>query len=56
MAKDFDYKSGQYNVRLVLGDAAVSNPIDWHFVSLKSSFFRGQDISYSLVCFRPTLS
>lgn len=38
MAKDFDYKSGQYNVRLVLGDAAVSNPIDWHFVSLKSSF------------------
>jgi hypothetical protein len=35
-AKDFDGLSGKYNIRLIVGDAVVSNAIDWHLVSLNA--------------------
>lgn len=36
-AKDFAGVSGQYALRLILGDASVANPIDWHFADITVS-------------------
>lgn len=33
-AKDFAGVSGQYALRLILGDASVTNPVDWNFADI----------------------
>jgi len=33
--KEFAGLSGQYNVRLILGDASVTNPVDWVFAEIQ---------------------
>jgi len=32
-SEQFNSVSGKYSVHLIIGDAAISNPIYWHFVS-----------------------
>ncbi|VDN26852.1 unnamed protein product [Gongylonema pulchrum] len=34
VAKDFEGLSGKYEVRLIIGDAAVSHPFDWNLVDV----------------------
>jgi len=33
-AKEFSGVSGKYNVRLILGDASIKNPVNWHFADV----------------------
>jgi hypothetical protein len=35
-AKDFDNLSGEYSLRVIIGDAIVANPIDWIVVRFVS--------------------
>ena len=37
-AKEFDGKSGKYELRLIIGDAVISNPISWHLADLNLQF------------------
>jgi len=37
-AKDFDYLSGKYTMKLIIGDAVVNNAIDWHVADINLKF------------------
>ncbi|XP_045180399.2 dolichyl-diphosphooligosaccharide--protein glycosyltransferase subunit 2-like [Mercenaria mercenaria] len=37
-AKDFGYKSGKYNVELIVGDAVIENPISWTVADVALTF------------------
>lgn len=37
-AKDFGHRSGKYKVSLLVGDAVISNPVDWHVADIALSF------------------
>uniref|UniRef100_A0A915JYJ6 Dolichyl-diphosphooligosaccharide--protein glycosyltransferase subunit 2 n=1 Tax=Romanomermis culicivorax TaxID=13658 RepID=A0A915JYJ6_ROMCU len=37
-AKDFDYQSGKYTIRLILGDFVANNPIDWVMAEIHLKF------------------
>ncbi|XP_060564168.1 dolichyl-diphosphooligosaccharide--protein glycosyltransferase subunit 2-like [Ruditapes philippinarum] len=37
-AKDFGYKSGKYNVELIVGDAVIENPISWKLADVALTF------------------
>ena len=37
-AKDFGHSSGKYKVSLIVGDAVISNPVDWHVADIALSF------------------
>ena len=34
-AKDFGHTNGDYAVHLIVGDAVIENPIDWHVVGAR---------------------
>jgi oligosaccharyltransferase complex subunit delta (ribophorin II) len=37
-AKEFGSKSGKYSVSLIVGDAVVSNPINWNLADISLKF------------------
>ncbi len=37
-AKDFGHRSGSYALSLLVGDAAIANPVEWHVADVKISF------------------
>ena len=37
-AKDFGHRSGKYKLNLLVGDAVISNPVDWHVADVDLSF------------------
>ncbi len=37
-ATEFNYVSGRYSIRLIVGDAVISNPVDWHVADIKLQF------------------
>merc|ERR1719300_1067893 len=44
-AKEFaDSGSGKYQMRLIVGDAAIANPMSWHLADLDLSFGEGAEV------------
>ena len=37
-AKDFGHRSGKYKMSVIVGDAVISNPVDWHVADIALSF------------------
>ena len=47
-SKEFQGKSGKYSLNLIIGDAVVSNPIDWHLADINLQF-PGKNASKDLI-------